>query len=214
MGLDLVVEGCPKPGHEREWRELLRRSFADEKVSEAEIARFREISIPGYERLGAPRVGQDPAANEWILKARGAKTPEEVADVLREFDGYYAVQLVECDGVPRFTHGGLYEGADETSFRGTFLTGCEDVLPKILLADAWNNKMPEEAIAYGKLLLVMADEAEAGRGPKRSRSLLARLGLREEPGRQPLAEQLDIVRTAGRWFVFWGERGHAIRAWF
>jgi hypothetical protein len=29
-----------------------------------------------------------------------------------------------------------------------------------------------------------------------------------------LAEQLDIVRAAGRWFIFWGERGHPIRAWF
>jgi hypothetical protein len=30
----------------------------------------------------------------------------------------------------------------------------------------------------------------------------------------PIADQLEIVRAAGRWYVFWGERGHAIRAWF
>ncbi len=28
MGLDLIVEGCPKPGHEREWRQLLQRLSA------------------------------------------------------------------------------------------------------------------------------------------------------------------------------------------
>jgi len=28
MGLDLIVEGCPKPGHEQEWHRLLKRSFA------------------------------------------------------------------------------------------------------------------------------------------------------------------------------------------
>ena len=39
MGLDRVVEGCAKPGHETEWRRILERSFANEKVSEAEIAR-------------------------------------------------------------------------------------------------------------------------------------------------------------------------------
>jgi hypothetical protein len=27
MGLDLVVEGCAKPGYEKEWRRLLERSF-------------------------------------------------------------------------------------------------------------------------------------------------------------------------------------------
>jgi hypothetical protein len=41
---------------------------------------------------------------------------------------------------------------------------------------------------------------------------LARLGLAKEP--MAITEQLDIVRTAGRWVIFWGERGHPIRAWF
>ena len=59
MGLDLVVEGCARPGHEAEWRRLLQRAFAEEELSESEIARFQEISIPVYQRIGAPRVGQD-----------------------------------------------------------------------------------------------------------------------------------------------------------
>ena len=124
MGLELIVEGSPKPGHEHEWRQLLERSFADEKLSKAQVARFQEISIPGYARIGAPRVGYDNAANQWILEARNAKTHKEVAAALQEFEGYYVVRLVECDGVPRYSHGGLYEGADETSFRGAFLNDC------------------------------------------------------------------------------------------
>src|SRR5689334_6629869 len=124
MGLDLVVEGCAKPGQEREWRRLLERGFAGEDLSEAEVSRFREISIPGYERVDAPRVGRDDRANQWILEARAAKTPEEAAVVLKEFDGYYVVRLVECDGIPKYSHGGLYEGVDETSFRGSFLKDC------------------------------------------------------------------------------------------
>ncbi|HVG91523.1 MAG TPA: hypothetical protein VNB54_08530, partial [Alphaproteobacteria bacterium] len=94
MGLDLVVEGCPKPGHEQEWRRLLERAFTDEELSETEIARLQEICIPGYQRIGAPRVGHDPAANEWILEARKGKTPEDAAAVLKEFEGYYVVRLV------------------------------------------------------------------------------------------------------------------------
>jgi hypothetical protein len=215
MGLDLVVESCPKPGHEDEWRRLMKRSFADEELSETEVARFREISIPGYQRIGAPRVGHDNAANEWILKVQKAKTPEDEAAVLKKFEGYYVVRLVECHGVPNYSHGGLYEGADETSFRGAFLKDCQDVLNEDLLNEAWNHKFPEGAVVYGKALLAAAEAAEAGsRAPKRRRSLLSRLGLAKEREPMAIAEQLDIVRAAGRWFIFWGERGHPIRAWF
>jgi hypothetical protein len=215
MGLDLIVEGCPKPGRESEWRQLLARSFADEELSNEEVARFHEICIPGYERIGAPRVGHDEAANQWILKAREAKTPEDAAAVLREFEGYYVVRLVKCDGVPEYSNGGLYDGADETSFRGAFLNDCLDVLSKDLLRGAWGHKYPNEAVAYGKALLAAFEAAEvADKAPKRRRTLLSRIGLAKEPEPIAIAEQLDIVRSAGRWFIFWGERGHPIRAWF
>jgi hypothetical protein len=216
MGLDLVVESCAKPGHEREWRRLLERSFTEKELSEAELERFQEISIPGYERIGAPRVGQDPAADQWILEAQNAKTPEEKAAVLKEFEGYYVLRLVKCDGVPEYTHAELYDGVDETSFRGAFLASCHSVLDKDLIDAAWDHKLPDQAVAYGRALLVAADAAEAGRGPKggQRKSLLSRLGLAKEPQPIAMAEQLDIVRAAGRWFIFWGERGHPIRAWF
>ena len=215
MGLDLIVEGCAKPGYEQEWRRLLKRSFADAELSKAEVARFQEICIPGCERIGAPRVGHDSAANRWILEARKAKAPEDEAAVLKEFEGHYVVRLAECDGVPKYSHGGLYEGADETSFRGAFLNDCRDVLSKDLLNEAWNHKFPEEAVAYGQALVAAADAAQAaGKAPKRRRTLLSRLGLAKERDPVAIEEQLAIVRAAGRWFIFWGERGHPIRAWF
>src|SRR5215469_17358763 len=83
VGLDLVVEGCAKPGHETEWRRLLERAFADRQLSEAEIARFNDISIPGYERIGAPRAGFDAVADAWIIEARKAQTPEDLAKTLK-----------------------------------------------------------------------------------------------------------------------------------
>ena len=160
-------------------------------------------------------MGHDRAANEWILKARKAKTPEEVAAVLKEFEGYYVLRLVECDGVPKYSNEGMYEGVDETSFRGAFLNDCRDVLSKKLLNEASNHKFPEESVAYGKALLAAAAAAEAAGQPlKRRASLLSRLRRTKEREPVAIAEQLEIVRAAGRWFVFWGEHGHAIRAWF
>ena len=213
VGLDLVVEGCAKRGHETEWRRLLERTFADSQLLEAEIARFNEISIPGYERIGAPRVGFDAAADAWIIEARKAQTPEDVAATLKKFSGYYVLRLVKCDGVPTYSNGGLYDGVDETSFRGDFLKSCGNVIDNRLLEAAWEHKVPEAAIAYGRALLAAADVAEAS--PREAnRSFLSRLGFMKSAEPLPLPEQLDIVRTAGRWFVFWGERGHPIRAYF
>ena len=114
------------------------------------------------------------------------------------------------------SNGGLYNGGpDETSFRGAFLVkDCRDVLGRDLLKEAWNSKMPESAISYGQALLAAADAAEiAGLAPKPRRTILSRLGLAKTAEPVALAEQLEIVRAAGRWFIFWGERGHPIRAW-
>lgn len=213
MGLDLIVEGCARPGHEGEWRRLLERAFSDNQLSQAEIARFSEISIPGYERVGAPRVGFDPAADAWIIEASKARTPEDVAAVLKQFFGHYALRLTRCDGVPIYSNGGLYDGVDETSFRGDFLKSCRNVIDRRLLESAWEHKMPEAAIAYGRTLLAAADAAETSPHDAR-RNFLSYVGLATSAELLPLTEELDIVRAAGRWFVFWGERGHPIRAYF
>ena len=217
MCLDLVVESCAKPGHEAEWRRILKRAFAEQELSPAETARFNDISIPGDQRIGAPRVGFDKAAEAWITQARQARTPEEVAGVLAEFHGYYVLRLAPCDGVPEYSNACCYDGTDETSFRGAFLKDCTDVLSKALRNDAWNSKFPEDAIAYGQALLAAADAAEkAGPAPKPRSTLLSRIGVMRPSTAQPvpLADQLAITRAAGRWFIFWGGRGHAIRAWF
>ena len=191
----------------------MERSFNDDSAPGDE-ARFGEISIPPYERVGAPRVGFDRAADEWIIKASRATTPEQEAEVLREMHGYYVLRLVESDGIPKYSNGGLYDGVDETSFRGAFLDECSDVLPKNLFEEAWEHKFPEKAIAYGRALLAAASVAEAGQSEIKP-GLLSRLGLgRKESSSTPLEEQLDIVRSAGRWYIYWGERGHAIRAYF
>ena len=72
MGLDLVVEGCARRGHEAEWRLLLERDFAGGQLSDSEAARFVEISIPGYERIEAARVGQFSLGDQLgIVRAAG-----------------------------------------------------------------------------------------------------------------------------------------------
>ena len=78
---------------------------------------------------------------------------------------------------------------------------------------AWGHKMPDEAIAYGRALLAAADAPEAS-PVERRRTFRDLFRAKKSAESLPLAEQLDIVRAAGRWFVFWGQRGHPIRADF
>jgi hypothetical protein len=216
MGLDLIVESCARAGHDTEWRRIVERSFGDEELTEQETTRFQEISIPAHERLDAPRVGYDPAADEWIINVRKAQTADEAAAVLKEFHGYFAIALVKSDGVPAYSHAGLGHDVDETSFRGSFLSHCTSVLNKQLIAAAWEHRFPESAIEYGQALLAAARAAsELGPQPARKKGFLAQMGLgfKPRPDNFTHEEQIEIVDAAGRWFIFWGERGHAIRAW-
>jgi hypothetical protein len=212
MGLDLCVESRATPGHEAEWEMIVRRSFADGEISDAEFERFEAISQPAYASLGAPRVGIDVVANDWIAEKMADRMSREEA--IAEYHGYYALTLVDSDGLPKYSHGGLYEGVDETSFRGSFLKDCTLVLGQHMIDDAWNHRMPDEAVNYGKALLASASDARNGKTLEvRKRSMLRALFGRSAEN-LPLEEQLNIVETAGRWFVFWGSRGHPIRAYF
>jgi hypothetical protein len=214
MGLDLIVEGRAKDGHEQEWRSILTRSFRDEPVSEEEIQRFQQIVEPPFAAIGAPRVGYDDVANEWLAQRK----PESVSleDAIQEHHGYYVVELLECDGVPKWSNGNLYEGVDATSFRGSWLSDCTDVLSQTMIDDAWEHRMPEDAIAYGKLLQAAAENARnSGPAPKPPVSGLKKLfGVKPKVSELAFEEQIDCVDEAGRWFVFWGARGNAIRAYF
>lgn len=217
MGLDLIVEGCAKPGHETEWRAVMERTCGGAELTEEEIRRFQEISIPAYANVGAPRVGYDAAADAWIIEVRKATTPDEIDAVLETFHGHYALPLVECDGLPKYTHSIIFDHVDETSFRGAFLPECDRVLTPALIAEAWETKFPERAVDYGEALLAAAERATAGDGPTpspRKQSLLSRLLGRKPSEPMPRDEQLEIVRAAGRWYLFWGKRGHVIRPWF
>ena len=216
MGLDLIVEARAKPGHTDEWRHFVERSFANEELTEAEMERFEEISIEDCETVDAPRVGFDESANAWVIQQEKAATPEQVATVLKESHGLYVLALVQCDGIPRYSNvaAGTVDG---TSFRGSWLRDCTDVLESLLLDTAWNNMWPAEAVAYGEALLLAADRAEGRTSPIAIRALqrlLTKIGLNKTKSEASLEQQLDIVRAAGRWYVFWGERGHPIRAWF
>ena len=248
MGLDVYPAGRAKPGHEIEWRKRIQVLYDGVEETRDQADQRFAVSIQPWEDAGAPRVGYDPAADAWALTEPNRDKSKSDAEVLKEMHGFYALELLrgKCNGISRYTHAGFYD-LDETSFRGSFLECCEDLLGEELLETAWADCMrPEEAIEYGEKLLAVADRAarrriglpsveraspqapgvEAEAGLKRYGMIEVARASAEDAGSDAsggnddgipevtLDEKIDILRSAGRWYVFWGKRGHPIVAWF
>ncbi len=232
MGLDLIPMGRPKPGHEEEWQRLMETLYEDREVSDEDTSRRLEISEAAYETAGAPRVGYDEEANAWYREH--FKKPEGLTDAefFEEAKGYYALGTLvgKCDGVPQYSHGSITDELDETSFRGKFLEFYEGLLDDDLLYRAWTSVMPpEEAVEYGQVLLASAENPWVESPPPPppppppEPGFFGRLLGRKPPEPEPpeplptdedIEEMRNILRAAGRWYIFWGERGHPINAWF
>ena len=219
MGLDLYPIGRAKPGHEAEWETLVQTLYDAKEESEDAAKRRFEISMAPWAAIGAPCVGYDPEADAWALANWPREDGMSDAALLDDLRGYYVLELLrgKCEGLPKYTHSGMYD-LDETSFRGAFLNFCEDLLGEELLITAWTDCMPpEEAMAYGKELLEIADKAARKRivpvtkPPAQEKTKRKGADDMEELS---LDEKIDILRTAGRWYIFWGKLGHPIVAWF
>lgn len=212
MGLDLIVVGKAKTGCETEFRAILGKRTKREALSQQEIERFQQITTPAIETLGAPRVGTDAAANAWMINVQQKNGSQKSdTEIINQYRGYHVLSLLtDCDGAPQYSHGGLYDGVDETSFRGAFLNDCSSLIDKPTLERAWTDVMaPEDAISYGNLLLAAAEKEP--QNPKTGFFAKVFGGKKQLT---PVDEQRAILRSAGKWYIFWGKRGHHIEAFY
>jgi hypothetical protein len=173
---------------------------------ETEQARFDEITVSPHETLEAPRIGHDPAADAWAREQFKAQNPDlsedDLQSALARGKGFYVLDLVPpCDGLPRYSNAAL--GTVEAfSFRGEFLVDGKSVIGDRLLKAAFDAKPPQKLLAYGQDLIAQAEAFAQKRGL--------------EPGSlntdDPASAEakLDAALAAGRWCVFWAERGHGL----
>lgn len=222
MGLDWNPMARPRAGYEEEFEKLfgeltgrtpikrpgLSRLFKSSTLTKAEeavrIERFREITQAPFETLGAPRVGHDEEADEWLREKLADDASFEAAK--QEMDGYYVLDLLPpCDGFPRYSHYGWYEGLDRYSFRAKFLEhAIEDIEPS-LIELGYQRLTTLELVEYSSRLFEVAEHVAKMHG----------LDLEEDHEDEEGPEgTLDIVLVAARWCRFWGERGHGLEPWF
>jgi hypothetical protein len=220
VGLDWKVGHKPAPGHEAEGWAALRvalRAPGDESLLERW---FAIPTVPSWVTIDAPRVGDDQDAAAWFLRRAGVYAPDVEIDMnaLTDHDrallaanaNYYVVALaVVSDGTPPYSHGGLDDGVDETSFRAAFLEDAAEVIGPDLLARAYQQQLPDEFLVYANAL------ARAANRYALAHRVVAEAAAYEPPAAQEgPASKAHIVASAARWCRFWADRGHWLDPWF
>jgi hypothetical protein len=235
MGLDWLPGHKPKPGYEAELRKIVQTLLWD-KVAKADRVgvstgrwsrlleavvgrsstrgqsalrqRYDEIGISAFETLNAPRVGFDPLADDWAKKIHATRNIAKPLEVwLSEMRGCYVVSLVPpCDGIPFYSNGAIATYVERFSFRGQFLKSCTAIIGKGLLESSYEIKFAPDLSKFGGDLLASADTCA------KANNRVIPMTPPEDP--DSLDAQLHIVAAAGRWCLFWGERGHFLEPYF
>lgn len=213
MGLDWNPLARPKSGHEAEFLEIFQKisKRGDDKISAQVKARFNEISEAPFEVLGAPRVGFDESANEWLQKKSGTnKNTASFEKLCKRMHGYYVLDLLpECDGFPVYSHHGLYEGVDRYSFRAKFLEDTLDIIGEAMYERAFSIMLAEELGAYAKELY----EKASAYARSQNVSHVERMRDCEEEENTP-TRKAHILFSAAKWCLYWAKLGHGLEPYY
>ena len=205
MGLDWDPLPRPKPEHATEFATLLARlqSTGDETV----LDRMNAISTPAFATLGAPRIGIDDAADDWL---RTKVAEDDYYETYMKMHGYYVLDLLPpCDGFPVYTNYPTWPKLDRCSFRGSFLNDArEDLGP--LYDEGYRYMSDAQLLDYGERLVACA------RGFAREHRIMEVELVTGLPSYAAgsLESRAHIMFAAGRWSLYWSRRGHGLAPWF
>lgn len=217
MGLDMVPIGKPKPGSEKRFRQIFNILNGNEQTTLSFFDKLRgrklpneeelqkewfDIQIPSYETLGAPMVGRDAAANQWI-KEKYQQSDKRISEdeFIKMYQGYYVITLAKHnEGIPAY--GSMSQ--DENAFRGQLLDGCSDLINESLINEAWVSKMADDALDYGKRLSVAITTVAKERGLEH----LLTPDSECEYEVDSVEDRICMIAALSRWLIFYGSHGH------
>lgn len=221
MGLDMVPMGKPKPGYEKRFEQIFNLLYDREQQSLTFLDKLKgkkvltkeqlaqewfDIQIPSYETIGAPMVGRDAIADQWI-KEMYQNTNKDIgeAEFIKNHQGYYVIALAKHkEGIA--SYGSVVQ--DENAFRGQLLDKCDDLIGEKLVNEAWESKLAEEALDYGKRLFEAIDIV----AKEKNMEHLKDPNYINETEVDSMETRVHFIYCLSRWLIFYGTNGHGYEA--
>lgn len=110
----------------------------------------------------------------------------------------------EQEGIPVY----ISIGQDENVFRGQFLQDCEELIGEELVSEAWNTKLADETLDYGKRLMNIADKL----AQQNNLEYLKNQKFPPETNEDTIESKLHIIFSLAKWLIFYGKNGHGYEA--
>lgn len=207
----LSWEPLPKPtlGQEREFEDLFHK-LEDATGARAErlLGWLADVSEPAYRALGAPRVGFDAAADEWLVKRTEKRKRMHELDALRvELHGYSVIELLPpCDGFPVYSNYLTSDTLERYAFNAELVLGERELIGD----DMWR-------LAQGAMLAEgLARFAERLHEVAQRYVLENELPAHVETIREPVfpegtkERRAHVLFAAAKWSTYWSFRGHGL----
>ncbi|MGH9886391.1 MAG: hypothetical protein ACREBE_12730 [bacterium] len=209
MALDWEPLATPKRGYEREFVELFHALVQATGARRERVMRwFTNISDPPFTTLGAPRIGHDPAADDW-LRARLEKTGRgaELPRLVIEMRGDHVLELLPpSDGFPVYSDHLASDYLDRYSFHAELLADHRDTLGEELWQRGHQMMLPDDHKAFAEQLfdvaIRFADEHTLPSEVETIREPVFPEGTVERSG--------HILFAAAKWCWYWSERGYGL----
>lgn len=209
MALDWEPLPKPKPGQEREFEDLFHKlEGATGARRERLLSWFSEASEPAYVALGAPRVGFDEAADEWLVKRTEKQKRMPELDALRkELRGYYVMELLPpCDGFPVYSNYLTSDTLERYAFNAELV-----LAERALIGDEMWRLAQSAVLAEG-----LARFAERLHETAQRYAMENELPAHVETIREPVfpegskERRAHVLFAAAKWCTYWSFRGHGL----
>jgi hypothetical protein len=213
MPLDWEPLPTPRRGYEKEFLDLFHElGTATGAKRERVMKWFANVAVPAYETLGAPRVGFDAEADDWLHDRLVKSGRDGELDQIRvEMHGYNVLELMPpCDGFPVYSNHKADERLDRYSFHAELLAGVADALGTELCERAHTMMLPD---AHEEFAVRLHEVAAAFSAEHELPDHVATI-------REPVYPEGSVERrghllfAAAKWCTFWSLRGHGLAVSF
>jgi len=209
VGLEWEPLPTPLRGYDREFEDLFHKLVGSTGPRREQLLDwFTKVAEPPFATIGAPRVGHDETANEWLRERleKSGRLPE-LDQIRLEMHGYNVLELLPpCDGFPVYSNHIISDRVDRYSFNAELLADASEELGTELFEQIYTMMLASEHRDFAERLLFVATRfAEEHKLPETVETI-----------REPVFPEGTIERrghilfAAAKWSLYWSQRGYGL----